>query len=457
MTGTIQQPNEALRRRTGLWVLGIGFFGLLFDGYDLVVYGTVVSTLIRDPEWALTPAQAGAIGSYALFGMMTGAIVAGAIGDYVGRRRLLLAAIAWFSIGMAFTAMAPSVTLFGLGRFVTGIGIGALVAAAGATVAEFAPPGKRNLYNAIVFAGYPAGGVVASLTALGLLQPFGFRTLFWIGALPLVTLLPIAYFKLPESPAWLLSRGRVDEANAASLRTGVPLPIIDETPATNAKAPRSGFAGIFTRKYAVATILIGLMSAGGLMLTYALNTWLPELMVRNGYGTQSSLLLLLLLNAGAIIGSLFASRFADRFGAKIVIVTTFSLAAEHRHDVQPGRGFDLDPDTLTAPRTAALLRRHRWSRDHRHTGADLWFRVQLLPDQQPSSGRCLGSRLRPARGNRRTLGRRVPAHRRAGYQLDLPHLRGCGGAGCRGHGIGATSGPEGKGRSGRASMNQQLR
>ena len=327
MTGTIQQPNEALRRRTGLWVLGIGFFGLLFDGYDLVVYGTVVSTLIRDPEWALTPAQAGAIGSYALFGMMTGAIVAGAIGDYVGRRRLLLAAIAWFSIGMAFTAMAPSVTLFGLGRFVTGIGIGALVAAAGATVAEFAPPGKRNLYNAIVFAGYPAGGVVASLTALGLLQPFGFRTLFWIGALPLVTLLPIAYFKLPESPAWLLSRGRVDEANAASLRTGVPLPIIDETPATNAKAPRSGFAGIFTRKYAVATILIGLMSAGGLMLTYALNTWLPELMVRNGYGTQSSLLLLLLLNAGAIIGSLFASRFADRFGAKIVIVTTFSLAA----------------------------------------------------------------------------------------------------------------------------------
>jgi len=327
MTGTLQGTNEALRRRTGQWVLAIGFFGLLFDGYDLVVYGTVVSTLIRDPEWALTPAQAGAIGSYALFGMMTGAIIAGAVGDYVGRRRLLLTAIAWFSIGMAVTAMAPSVTVFSIARFLTGIGIGALVAAAGATVAEFAPPGKRNLYNAIVFAGYPAGGVVASLTALVILQPFGFRTLFWIGALPLVTLLPLAYFKLPESPAWLQSRGRLEEANAASLRTGVPLPVVDQTPEAKAKPARGGFAGIFTRYYAVATILIGLMSAGGLMLTYALNTWLPELMVRNGFGTQSSLLLLLLLNAGAIVGSLFASRFADRFGAKIVIVTTFSLAA----------------------------------------------------------------------------------------------------------------------------------
>ena len=90
MIRTLSNPSESLRKRTAAWVVGICFIGLVFDGYDLVVYGTVLSTLLRDPEWALTPAQAGAIGSYALFGMMVGALAAGAVGDYIGRRRLLL-------------------------------------------------------------------------------------------------------------------------------------------------------------------------------------------------------------------------------------------------------------------------------------------------------------------------------------------------------------------------------
>jgi MFS transporter, AAHS family, benzoate transport protein len=85
--------------------------------------------------------------------------------------------------------------------------------------------------------------------------------------------------------------------------------------------------GLFTGRFALATILIGFMSAGGLMLTYALNTWLPELMGRAGFSVKGSLSFLLVLNGGAIFGSLFASRFADRFGPKHVIVGTFTLAA----------------------------------------------------------------------------------------------------------------------------------
>ena len=179
---------------------------------------------------------------------MVGALASGAIGDFVGRRKVMLLALAWFSVGMAATALTTSVTLFGAFRFFTGIGVGALVATAGAIVAEFAPKNRRNLCNAIVYSGVPAGGVLASLLALGFGNGLDWRPLFWIGAVPLVTILPLALAKLPESPMWLLSRGRREEAEELSRRTGVVLPEAGPTPAAartdGAPRERAGFAGL---------------------------------------------------------------------------------------------------------------------------------------------------------------------------------------------------------------------
>jgi MFS transporter, AAHS family, benzoate transport protein len=132
---------EARRRRTVLWVVGLATLGLMFDGYDLVVYGTVVSVFLRNPNeiGAVTPQIAGALGSYALVGVLVGALLAGTVGDILSRRKVMLAAYAWFSVGMAFTAMTSSASLFGLLRFITGPGVGALVATTGTLVSEYAP------------------------------------------------------------------------------------------------------------------------------------------------------------------------------------------------------------------------------------------------------------------------------------------------------------------------------
>ena len=158
--------DEARRKRTVAWVVGLATLGLIFDGYDLVVYGTVVSTFLRHPDeiGAVTPAAAGALGSYALVGVLVGALLAGALGDIVGRRKVMLAGYAWFAVFMIFTALATSTTIFGLGRFLTGIGVGALVGTTGALVAEFAPPGKKNLCNAITYSGVPFGSLLAALS-----------------------------------------------------------------------------------------------------------------------------------------------------------------------------------------------------------------------------------------------------------------------------------------------------
>ncbi|WP_241548540.1 MFS transporter [Gordonia alkanivorans] len=317
-------------RRSVLWIVTLAAVAIVFDGYDLVVYGTVLPTLLDDPGQLgeLTPATAGALGSFALIGVMIGALVAGAFGDRAGRRRMMLFNIVWFSVGMAATALATDLVSFGILRCLTGIGIGGLVATAGAMVAEFAPTSKRNLFNAIVYSGVPAGGVLASVLAMLLADHIGWRGLFWIGALPLVTLLPLAALKMPESPQWLAARGRYEEAREISTRTGIPVDLrarhLDVAP--ESVPAKLGFAALATRRFAVPTLLLGMMSFVGLLLTYGLNTWLPQIMKGNGFDAKGSLAFLLVLNGGAIVGGLIAARLADRRGPQQVVATSFCLA-----------------------------------------------------------------------------------------------------------------------------------
>jgi MFS transporter, AAHS family, benzoate transport protein len=311
MPDNTENTDEITRAKTGrqlAWVVALSALALMFDGYDLVVYGTVLPTLMADPSQIgqLSAGQAGTLGSYALVGVLVGALSAGAVSDRIGRRKVVLASITWFSLGMAATAFAQSIAVFGMLRFLTGIGLGAILATVGALVAEFAPPERKNRLNAIVYSGIPAGGVAASVMAL-IIDPSGsnWRILMAIGAAPLVLLLPFAIAKLPESQLWLDSRGRV---------------------AATAAQEAVGFSALARRPLAFPTLVLGLMSFSGLLLTYGLNTWLPKIMEDNGYGKAYALTFLLVLNGGAIIGGLLASYVADRTGAKKVVSTTFVLA-----------------------------------------------------------------------------------------------------------------------------------
>lgn len=320
--------NPHKEARTANWVAFIICTALLFDGYDLVIYGTVLPGLLADPGQIgkFDMATAGLLGSWALIGVLVGSLVCGAVGDFFGRRRLMLLGIAWFSVGMFVTALTTSVPAFGAMRFITGLGLGVVIASAGATMAEFAPAGRRQFYNAIVYSGVPAGGVLASIMGILFHDSLGWRGLFIIGALPLVILLPVAWRKLPESPRWLLSRGREEEAVIAAERTGVPL-LEERVILDSGAAPqKSGFAAVFSRQFALASVLLGLMSFCGLLLTYGLNTWLPKIMEGYGYGRTYSLFFPLALNLGAVAGGLIASRLADKSGPQRVIASTFALA-----------------------------------------------------------------------------------------------------------------------------------
>jgi len=315
-------------------VVAICFATIVFDGYDLIVYGAVVPSLLEYRPWGLTPPEAGAIGSYALVGMLIGALVVGTVTDIFGRRKIMLFCITWFSLAMGLCALAPSPELFGLFRFVAGLGLGGVIPTAIALTVEYSPPGRRNLNNALMFSGYSVGGILSALLAIALIPTFGWRVMFWIGLAPLVLIVPLAYKFLPESVGFLLAKGRREEALEYARRFDLPMDLAADVAQEAAGETTTGSGGglgvlarLFSRGYAAATLLFWTVSFIGLLLVYGLNTWLPQLMREAGYPLGSALTFLLVLNLGAIFGAISASFFADRFGSKPVTGLAFLAAA----------------------------------------------------------------------------------------------------------------------------------
>jgi AAHS family benzoate transporter-like MFS transporter len=127
------------------------------DGYDVVSYGAVLPTMLADSGWGLTVPQAGLLGSLTPVGMLVGAMVVGLLTDVVGRRRLVLVSVTIFSLAMVLCAVAPGVTLFGIGRVLVGFGVGGVVPSIVALVFEYSAPQQRNVNTAVAFAGIGIG------------------------------------------------------------------------------------------------------------------------------------------------------------------------------------------------------------------------------------------------------------------------------------------------------------
>ena len=281
-------------------VLAICFATIVFDGYDLIVYGSVVPKLLAYQDWGLTPGRVGNIASLALGGMLVGALSVGTLTDLFGRRRMLLACLIWFSLAMGLCAVAPNAGMFAAARFLAGLGLGGVMPTTVALTVEWSPPERLHRYNALMFSGYSIGGILAALIAIWYLEDHGFRMLFALGLLPLVTVVPLAWKYLPESRQFR---------------------------AAGAARPKALPKALFAPDRRRASLLFPLASFCGLLLVYGLNTWLPRIMQKAGYPLTSSLAFLVMLNVGAVIGALSGSAVADRLGAKLVTTVGFLVAA----------------------------------------------------------------------------------------------------------------------------------
>ncbi len=146
-TGLSNHSKTKIKKSPAI-VIALAFIVLVFDGYDLVVYGTIVKSILAYEAWGLTTAETGSINSLALVGMAIGSLTVGYLTDLIGRRKVLIGAVTFFSLFMIATALAPTPFLFGIFRFISGLGLGGVIPTAVATTVEFSRAGRKNFNNA---------------------------------------------------------------------------------------------------------------------------------------------------------------------------------------------------------------------------------------------------------------------------------------------------------------------
>ncbi len=299
---------------------------LIFDGYDVFIYGALLPKLME--EWQIDAITAGALGSYALFGMMFGAFIFGALADKFGRKNTIIACLVLFSITTFFNGFATNPTEFGIYRFIAGLGMGGVMPNAVALITEYAPKRMKNMLVTIMFSGYAVGGMMAAGLGIILIPQFGWPSVFFVGIAPLV-LLPLFIVYMPDSPAFLIkgNKQKTLVRVAKALNPSGEYSLEDRFTMEDHHIEKGHFTDLFKNNRFFTTILFWVAFFCCLLLVYAITGWLPKLMMKAGFPLGSSLTLLLVLSIGSIFGALLGGYLADKYSPRKTLMVFFVMAA----------------------------------------------------------------------------------------------------------------------------------
>src|ERR1700694_3664923 len=182
---------------------------LFLDGFDTTAIGYVAPVLAR--EWGLGKGALGPVFSAGLFGLMIGALIFGPLADRVGRKKIIIFSTLAFGVGTLATAFISDVNTLLAIRFLTGLGLGGAMPNAIAMTSEFSPHRRRATMVMVMFCGFSIGAALGGLLAAALIPQFGWRSVFIVGGVAPLLLVPILALWLPESVRFLALTGRAHE------------------------------------------------------------------------------------------------------------------------------------------------------------------------------------------------------------------------------------------------------
>jgi AAHS family 4-hydroxybenzoate transporter-like MFS transporter len=301
-------------------IIGLCAVTAMIDGMDTQAIGLVAPAIAAD--WQVPAAAFGPVFGSSLFSGLIGALLVGQAGDRFGRKPVLFFSILTLALGSLATPLTHSISGLLTVRLVTGFGLGGALPIIISITSEFAPKRLRLNIVALMYCGFPFGSVLGGVLAAQLIPRFGWASLFYIGGIIPVILLPAFALIMPESISFLAATGKTKEAEALSKRLGLqadqPLEHVEASDRTTVRR-------LFAEGRTTGTLFLWLTLFLSLLLTVFMVNWMPLVARGAGLGIKSAVLGVAAWNLGGIVGCFSIGWISKRFSSILPIAVAYAL------------------------------------------------------------------------------------------------------------------------------------
>jgi len=302
--------------RAAQWVAVLVTVGLnALDGFDVLSISFASPGIARD--WGIDKATLGWVLSMELLGMAAGSLLLGAVADKIGRRPTILGCLVAMAVGMFGAARAHGVSELLPWRLLTGLGIGGTLAAINAAAAELSNRRWRSVAMALMVIGYPLGGVIGGVCVQKLLTEAGWPAVFIAGGWATAAFLPIVWWLVPESVAFLDRRrapGALAEINRILARLGQPA--AEALSEAGPETARRSIADVLRPGLLATTVLVTFGYFAHITSFYFIVKWVPKIVVDMGFDPKTAAGMLTWVSVGGAIGGALFGLIATRVALK---------------------------------------------------------------------------------------------------------------------------------------------
>ncbi len=308
----------------------ICFLMNLLDGMDVSVISYTAPAIAK--AWDISPQALGTVFSAGLFGMTIGALFLAPFADKIGRKSIILISGIIMGVCIYLTSYAASITELLIYRFLSGLGIGSMLASTASLTSEYTPNKTRDFWVSFVVSGYPVGAVIAGLVAAKVIPTEGWQQLFRIAGIASMFSVPLILFFLSESIDFYLRtqpQNALEKLNKILAKMNIQslesLPIIDKI---KSKLPVGQLLKTDFRKPTLQLWAALFMAFAAL---FFLTSWIPKLTKDAGLSEKLAIYSLAVFNIGAFFGIITQGYFSSKYGLKktlgLILVLTGVLMA----------------------------------------------------------------------------------------------------------------------------------